>query len=78
MSRCSAQESNNFEFLIQTNENLNLIHLTSKNGKGSKLMQERLQILQEKQNEKYRLQITDLNESGTTGTRVEMWVPEEK
>ena len=51
---------------------------TNKNGKGSRLMQERLEILQEKQNEKYRLQITDLNENGTTGTRVEIWVPEEK
>ena len=37
-----------------------------KNGKGSKLIQERLEILQEKQGEKYRLEITDLigNESG--------------
>ena len=51
---------------------------TGKNGKGSKLMQERLQILQEKQGEKYRLQITDLTENGATGTRVEIWVPEEK
>jgi sensor histidine kinase YesM len=51
---------------------------TNKNGKGSKLMQERLEILQETQGEKYRMQITDLNETGTTGTRVEIWVPEEK
>lgn len=51
---------------------------TNKNGKGSKLMQERLQILQEKQGEKYRLQITDLTENGATGTRVEIWIPEEK
>ncbi|WP_372950902.1 sensor histidine kinase [Mariniphaga sp.] len=51
---------------------------TGKNGKGSKLMQERLEILQEKQGEKYRLQITDLTENGSTGTRVEIWVPEEK
>ncbi len=51
---------------------------TNKNGKGSKLMQERLKILQEKQGEKYRLQITDLTENGTTGTRVEIWIPEEK
>jgi hypothetical protein len=51
---------------------------TNKNGKGSKLMQERLEILQEKQGEKYRLQITDLNENSATGTRVEIWVPEEK
>lgn len=51
---------------------------TNKNGKGSKLMQERLQILQEKQGEKYRLQITDLTENEETGTRVEIWIPEEK
>ncbi len=51
---------------------------TGKNGKSSKLMQERLQILQEKQGEKYRLQITDLTENSSTGTRVEIWVPEEK
>lgn len=49
-----------------------------KNGKGSKLMQERLKILQEKQGEKYRLQIIDLTENGATGTRVEIWIPEEK
>jgi LytS/YehU family sensor histidine kinase len=51
---------------------------TNKNGKGSKLMQERLEILQETQGEKYRLQITDLTEKGITGTRVEIWIPEEK
>jgi hypothetical protein len=51
---------------------------TNKNGKGSKLMQERLEILQEKQGEKYRLQITDLNLNGSAGTRVEILVPEEK
>lgn len=51
---------------------------TNKNGKGSKLMQERLKILQEKQGEKYRLQIIDLTENGATGTRVEIWIPEEK
>ena len=51
---------------------------TNKNGKGSKLMQERLEILQETQGEKYRLQITDLNEKGVTGTRVEIQVPEER
>jgi hypothetical protein len=50
---------------------------TAKNGKGSKLIQERLEILQEKQGEKYRLQITDLNENGATGTEVEIWIPEE-
>ncbi|SHJ19583.1 Histidine kinase [Tangfeifania diversioriginum] len=51
---------------------------TAKNGKGSKLMQERLKIMQEKQGEKYRLQITDLTDNDETGTRVEIWVPEEK
>lgn len=49
-----------------------------KNGKGSKLIQERLEILQEKQGEKYRLEIIDLNESCETGTRVEIFIPEEK
>jgi hypothetical protein len=47
-----------------------------KNGKGSKLIQERLEILQEKQGEKYRLKITDLN-GNETGTRVEIFIPEE-
>jgi LytS/YehU family sensor histidine kinase len=47
-----------------------------KNGKGSKLIQERLEILQEKQGEKYRLEITDLT-SDETGTRVEIFIPEE-
>ena len=47
-----------------------------KNGKGSKLIQERLEILQEKQGEKYRLEITDLT-GNETGTRVEIFIPEE-
>ena len=47
-----------------------------KNGKGSKLIQERLDILQEKQGEKYRLEITDLT-GDETGTRVEIFIPEE-
>ena len=46
----------------------------TKNGKGSKLMKERLDILQQKQGEKYLLEIFDLKE----GTRVEILVPEEK
>jgi len=46
----------------------------TKNGKGSKLIQERLEILQEKQGEKYNLQTIDLE----TGTRVEIFIPEEK
>ena len=48
-----------------------------KNGKGSKLVQERLEILQQKQGEKYRLEITDLT-GEVTGTRVEIFIPEEK
>ncbi len=47
-----------------------------KNGKGSKLIQERLEILQERQGEKYRLEITDLT-GDKTGTRVEIFIPEE-
>lgn len=46
----------------------------TKNGKGSKLIQERLEILQQKQGEKYTLQTIDLEE----GTRVEIFIPEEK
>ncbi len=49
----------------------------TKNGKGSKLIQERLEILQEKQGEKYRLEIIDLT-GDETGTRVEIFIPEEK
>jgi len=45
----------------------------TKNGKGSKLIQERLEILQEKQGEKYSLKTIDLEE----GTRVEIFIPEE-
>ena len=44
-----------------------------KNGKGSKLIKERLEILQEMQGEKYSLQIFDLEK----GTRVEIFIPEE-
>ncbi|WP_319500132.1 histidine kinase [uncultured Draconibacterium sp.] len=44
-----------------------------KNGKGTKLMKERLEILQQKQGEKYALTTTDLEE----GTRVEIILPEE-
>ncbi len=50
----------------------------AKNGKGSKMIQERLNILQEKQGEKYQLDIIDLNENGETGTRVEILIPEER
>ncbi|WP_320111127.1 histidine kinase [Draconibacterium orientale] len=45
-----------------------------KNGKGTKLMKERLNILQQKQGEKYKLTTTDLEE----GTLVEIVLPEEK
>jgi sensor histidine kinase YesM len=45
----------------------------AKNGKGTKLMKERLTILQEKQGEKYSLKIVDLD----VGTRVEILIPEE-
>ena len=45
----------------------------AKNGKGTKLMKERLEILQEKQGEKYSLNIIDLE----IGTRVEILIPEE-
>lgn len=48
----------------------------AKNGKGSKLIRERLNILQEKQGEKYLLEIFDLK--GTeVGTRVVISIPEE-
>ena len=47
-----------------------------KNGKGSKLMKERLEILQQKQGEKYHLEIIDLT-GNETGTRVEILIPEE-
>ena len=50
----------------------------TKNGKGTKLIQERLNILQEKQGEKYKLKIIDLNENDETGTLVEIIIPEEK
>jgi len=48
--------------------------LKEKNGKGSKLIKERLDILSQKLGEKYSLQTIDLEE----GTRVEMIIPEEK
>ncbi len=51
--------------------------VTGSNGRGTKLVQERLAILQQQQNEKYSLQTTDLNGNGATGTKVELFVPEE-
>ena len=50
---------------------------TPKNGKGTKLTQERLAILQQKNKERYWLRTTDLCENGRTGTKVEIFVPEE-
>jgi LytS/YehU family sensor histidine kinase len=49
----------------------------AKNGKGSKLLKERLEILSKKQKEKYHLEIIDLKDNGATGTRVEIYIPEE-
>jgi len=49
----------------------------AKNGKGSKLLKERLEILSQKQKEKYHLKIIDLKGNGATGTRVEIFIPEE-
>ncbi len=49
----------------------------TKNGKGVKLIKDRLKVLQEKQGEKYRLRIIDLT-GDKTGTRVEIFIPEEK
>jgi hypothetical protein len=49
----------------------------AKNGKGSKLMKERLEALQERQGERYHLEIIDLTEN-QSGTRVEIFIPEEK
>lgn len=46
-----------------------------KNGKGTRLVEERLEILQEKNREKYELKIIDLNDH--SGTRVEILIPEE-
>jgi hypothetical protein len=51
---------------------------TDKNGKGLKLIEERLEILKQKQGENYKLEIIDLNAGGVTGTRVEIVIPEEK
>jgi sensor histidine kinase YesM len=48
----------------------------AKNGKGSKMIRERLEILQEKQGEKYLLETIDLK-GKETGTRVEIVIPEE-
>lgn len=46
-----------------------------KNGKGTRLVEERLEILQEKNREKYEFKIIDLNDH--SGTRVEILIPEE-
>ncbi|MCG6191590.1 sensor histidine kinase, partial [Maribellus maritimus] len=49
----------------------------AKNGKGSKLMKDRLEILQEKHGEKYHLETIDLT-GNDIGTRVEIQIPDEK
>ena len=46
-----------------------------KNGKGTKLVKERLEILQQKNKEKYELKVIDLEDH--SGTRVEILIPEE-
>ena len=48
----------------------------TKNGKGLKLVEERLQVLQQKQGEKYNIEIIDLQED-TSGTRVEILIPDD-
>ena len=50
---------------------------THTNGKATRLIQERLAILQQKTRERYRMRTIDLNGNGATGTRVEIFVPEE-
>ncbi|MDD4144587.1 MAG: histidine kinase, partial [Prolixibacteraceae bacterium] len=51
---------------------------SAKNGKSSKLLKERLEILSQKQREKYHLEIIDMKDNGSSGTRVEIFIPEEK
>ena len=47
------------------------------NGKGLRLSSDRLSLLAEKAGEKYGITIHDLSENGKTGTRVELFIPEE-
>jgi hypothetical protein len=47
------------------------------NGKGLGLSADRLRLLAEKAGERYELIIQDLTENGHTGTRVELYIPEE-
>lgn len=47
------------------------------NGKGLRLSSDRLSLLAEKAGEKYGITIHDLSENGETGTRVELFIPEE-
>ena len=49
----------------------------STNGKGTKMIEQRLKILQEKQGEKYQLEIIDLEGKEKSGTRVQILIPEE-
>jgi hypothetical protein len=50
---------------------------SAKNGKSSKLLKERLEILSQKQKDKYHLEIIDMKDNGYSGTRVEIFIPEE-
>ena len=52
-------------------------HNKETNGKGLRLSTDRLNLLAEKAGEKYNLKIHDLFENGVTGTRVELFIPEE-
>ncbi len=51
---------------------------TAVNGKGIKMNTERLKILQEKYGGTYSIRIIDLAEEGKTGTRVEIFLPDEE
>jgi len=48
----------------------------TQNGKGLKLVEERLKVLQQKQGEKYNIEITDFQED-KSGTRVEILIPDD-
>ena len=52
-------------------------HNKETNGKGLRLSTDRLRLLAEKAGERYNLKIHDLFENGVTGTRVELFIPEE-
>jgi len=48
----------------------------TKNGKGLKLVEERLQVLQQRQGERYNIEIIDFQED-KSGTRVEILIPDD-